>query len=109
MLATGAEPAVSGLPTAVAALVDSITPVRGQVTSLPGLSLARVVRGAGIYAAPTESGVVIGATMEPGRRDLEPDTTHVIWLNYEPYTAFQDTNGNSAGRASRAESARRDC
>lgn len=75
VLATGAEPAVSGLPTAVAALVDSITPVRGQVTSLPGLSLARVVRGAGIYAAPTESGVVIGATMEPGRRDLEPDTT----------------------------------
>jgi glycine oxidase len=73
VLATGAEPAIGGLPPAVAALVDGITPIRGQLTPVTGVSLPRVVRAEGVYAAPTEAGVVIGATMEPGRRDLTPD------------------------------------
>lgn len=73
VLATGAEPAMSGLPPLVTALVEAITPIRGQVTALAGHALPRVVRGEGIYAAPMEGGVLIGATMEPGRRDLAPD------------------------------------
>ncbi len=73
VLATGAEAAVAGLPERIAAMVAAITPVRGQLTFLPLAVPPRVVRGPGIYAAPCEGGVVIGATMEPGRRDLEPD------------------------------------
>jgi len=73
VLATGAEPAIAGLPPTVAARIDSITPIRGQVTTVVGVGLARVVRADGVYAAPGENGVVIGATMEPGRRDLTPD------------------------------------
>ena len=54
-------------------MVAAITPIRGQLTFVGMPSPPRVVRGAGVYAAPCEGGVVIGATMEPGRRDLEPD------------------------------------
>ena len=54
-------------------MVAAITPIRGQLTFVPTPTPPRVVRGAGVYAAPCEAGVVIGATMEPGRRDLERD------------------------------------
>ncbi len=73
VLATGAGPPIAGLPDAVAVQVSEITPIRGQLTSVATAIPPRVVRGAGVYAAPCEGGVVIGATMEPGRRDLEPD------------------------------------
>ncbi|HZV83502.1 MAG TPA: FAD-dependent oxidoreductase [Brevundimonas sp.] len=73
VLATGAEPAVGGLPASVTALVNSITPIRGQAARVAGASLKRVLRGDGLYAAPVEGGVIIGATMEPDRRDLTPD------------------------------------
>lgn len=73
VLATGAGEPIPGLPDRVAAEVAAITPVRGQLTFVATATPARVVRGPGVYAAPCEGGVVIGATMEPGRRDLEPD------------------------------------
>lgn len=73
VLATGAEPAIAGLPDAVAALVNGVEPIRGQLTAVATAVPARVVRGANIYVVPGEGGVVFGATMEPGRRDLEPD------------------------------------
>ncbi len=73
VLATGAGEAVPGLPDRVAAGVAAITPIRGQLTFVATAAPPRVVRGPGVYAAPCEGGVVIGATMEPGRRDLEPD------------------------------------
>lgn len=73
VLATGAEAAVAGLPDSVVEAVTTITPIRGQLTSVNTAAPPRVVRGAGVYAAAAEGGVVVGATMEPGRRDLEPD------------------------------------
>lgn len=73
VLATGAGEPIAGLPDAVAACVAGIMPVRGQLTFVATPPPPRVIRGPGIYAAPCEGGVVIGATMEPGRRDLEPD------------------------------------
>lgn len=73
VLATGAEPAIGGLPERTAALVESIEPIRGQLTAVTGFALSRVLRGEGVYAAPAETGVLIGATMEAGRRDLSPD------------------------------------
>ncbi|GAA0869296.1 FAD-dependent oxidoreductase [Brevundimonas basaltis] len=73
VLASGAAPAVDGLPPPVAAMVDAIQPIRGQLTHVAVEGVGRVVRAPGVYAVPVAGGVVIGATMEPGRRDLEPD------------------------------------
>ncbi|MDQ3126084.1 MAG: FAD-binding oxidoreductase [Pseudomonadota bacterium] len=73
VLATGAEQPIPGLPDSVAVGVTAVTPIRGQLTFVAMSAPLRVVRGPGVYAAPCEGGVVIGATMEPGRRDLEPD------------------------------------
>jgi glycine oxidase len=73
VLATGAAPAIPGLPEKAAALVDAIEPIRGQLTHVAVEPPRRVVRAPGLYVAPTAGGAVIGATMEPGRRDLEPD------------------------------------
>ena len=73
VLATGAGEPVAGLPDSIASVVAAITPIRGQLTFVATPTPPRVVRGSDVYAAPSEAGVVIGATMEPGRRDLEPD------------------------------------
>ncbi len=73
VLATGVEPGIEGLPDPIAALVDGIEPIRGQLTAVATAAPPRVIRAANAYVAPGEGGVVIGATMEPGRRDLEPD------------------------------------
>ena len=73
VLATGAGDPITGLPDRVAAGVAAITPIRGQLTFVATPPPPRVIRGPGLYVAPCEGGVVIGATMEPGRRDLEPD------------------------------------
>ena len=73
IIATGAGAPVAGLPDSTASIVAAITPIRGQLTAVATPTPPRVVRGVGVYVAPCEGGVVIGATMEPGRRDLEPD------------------------------------
>lgn len=73
VLATGAAAAIAGQPINIAAIVDAIVPIRGQLTALAMPSPPRVVRGPDVYVAPGEGGAVVGATMEPGRRDLEPD------------------------------------
>ena len=73
VLATGADPAIAGLPDPVAAVVNAVQPVRGQLTAVATAAPPRVIRAPNVYVAPGEGGVVIGATMEPGRRDLAPD------------------------------------
>lgn len=73
VLATGADPAVPGLPTTVVALVEAIQPIRGQLTQVAVEAPGRVIRAPGVYVSPAAGGIVIGATMEPGRRDLHPD------------------------------------
>jgi len=73
VLATGAAEPLPGLPEAVAALIRQIAPIRGQIGFTAQTLAETVTRGAGGYVAPTEGGSLIGATMEPGRRDLEPD------------------------------------
>ena len=73
VLATGAGEPVPGLPSASRALVEAITPIRGQI-GLAAIALApHVVRGPGAYVAPMAGGSVVGATMEHGRRDAAPD------------------------------------
>ena len=73
VLATGADSAVLGLPEAVREQVAAIQPIRGQIGTTTQALAAHVVRGPGAYVAPMGTGVVVGATMEPGRRDTAPD------------------------------------
>lgn len=73
VLATGAAESLGGLPKTVAGLLRLIEPIRGQIGFTPEVLAPTVTRGAGGYVVPTEGGSLIGATMEPGRRDLEPD------------------------------------
>ena len=73
IVATGAAEPIPGLPQPIAAAVAAIIPIRGQLTFVAASAPPRAVRGAGVYVSPCEGGVVIGATMEPGRRDLDPD------------------------------------
>lgn len=73
VLATGAAAPIAGLPEAVAGLVSAIEPWRGQLTPISGAAPARTLRAPGLYVVPAPGGMVVGATMERGRRDLEPD------------------------------------
>src|SRR5690606_18086909 len=62
-----------GLPERVAALVAAIEPWRGQLTPVAGPVPAHTLRAPGLYVVPAPGGFVAGATMERGRRDIEPD------------------------------------
>lgn len=73
VLATGAGDAIAGLPETMRRLIAEIQPIRGQIGVGAGHLVDHVVRGPGAYVAPMASGAVIGATMEPGRRDTAPD------------------------------------
>ncbi len=73
VVATGTGPALPGLPRPVMALIARIQPIRGQLLEIEG-RLPRVQRSGEGYAAPGRPGrILIGATMEAGRRDLTPD------------------------------------
>ncbi|WP_427788638.1 NAD(P)/FAD-dependent oxidoreductase [Brevundimonas diminuta] len=73
ILATGADPALEGLPPEACAAVARITPIRGQIGLVKERLVDHVVRGPGAYVAPMGEGSVIGATMEPGERSTTPD------------------------------------
>ncbi|MGV9009891.1 NAD(P)/FAD-dependent oxidoreductase [Brevundimonas sp.] len=73
VLATGAAAAVEGLPFEVAARVAAIQPIKGQLSYLAGLSTIAVIRTSGAYVVPADGGVVIGATMQAGQRNTDPD------------------------------------
>ncbi|HEY0437942.1 MAG TPA: FAD-dependent oxidoreductase [Phenylobacterium sp.] len=58
----------------VAPEVAQLSPIRGQILSYAGKRGSGVcVRTEGAYATPGSDGLAVGATMEPGREDLEPD------------------------------------
>lgn len=80
LIATGVAPALPGLPASVADLIADITPIRGQIGHAAGERVDHIVRGPDGYVAPAPDGLLVGATMEPGRRDLEPDaaTSHQL-------------------------------
>ena len=73
VLATGTAAAISGTPEATRILVDGVQPIRGQIGLVARDLTPHAVRGPGAYVAPMKGGAVIGATMEPGRRDTAPD------------------------------------
>lgn len=73
VLATGVAPPAPGLPPRTAAAVAAIEPWRGQLTPLTGPRPDHTLRAPGLYVVPTPGGMVVGATMERGRRDLTAD------------------------------------
>lgn len=48
-----------------------VRPVKGQIARVQGWSPPWVLRGPGAYVVPVAGGAVVGATMEPDRRDLD--------------------------------------
>ena len=66
VLATGA-----GAPPAGAGA--AVLPIKGQLAWLDASAPDRVLRTSGAYVVPARSGVLVGATMEPGRSDVRPD------------------------------------
>lgn len=73
VLATGVSAAIPGLPRRAEAAVAGIEPWRGQLSPVSAPPPPRSLRAPGVYVVPAPGGVVIGATMERGRRDIEPD------------------------------------
>jgi len=80
VLATGAATGIPGLPASVAALVEAIAPIRGQIGRVRAMDEPGVVRGRGAYAVSGRDWTLIGATMDAGRRDLEPDPDQALAL-----------------------------
>ncbi len=73
VLATGVAAPLPGLPPRTAAAVAAVEPFRGQLTPVSAPPPPRTLRTPDLYIVPAAGGVVIGATMERGRRDIEPD------------------------------------
>lgn len=71
VVATGVG-AING-PVSLEALLGLITPIKGQLAFTPAALTPHVVRGEAGYVAPAGTGSVIGATMQAGLSDLEPD------------------------------------
>lgn len=73
VVATGPASAISGVPPDVAALIDAIEPIAGQIGRSAEPMATGVLRGPDGYVAPTDGGLLIGATMVAGSRDTTPD------------------------------------
>jgi glycine oxidase len=58
----------------VAPELTRLTPIKGQIARYADLRRGGVsVRGEGVYAVPGADGLAVGATMEPGASDAQPD------------------------------------
>ncbi|MFC3070361.1 NAD(P)/FAD-dependent oxidoreductase [Phenylobacterium soli] len=77
VVATGAD---AGL-VEVAPELAQLTPIKGHILRMAGAPAGRVsVRGQGVYAAPADGGLSIGATMEVGVADPTPDPSQAELL-----------------------------
>jgi glycine oxidase len=72
-----------------------LQPIKGQILALPGAAPERgpMVRGEGIYVCPQAGGAVAGATMEPGRSDLELDSATIRTLHRHASALFPALSG----------------
>ncbi len=73
VVASGAARALTGLPANVAALIDGIVPIAGQIGRSADAVAVGVLRGPDGYVIGGDGGLTIGATMVFGSRDLAPD------------------------------------
>ncbi|HEY3695257.1 FAD-dependent oxidoreductase [Phenylobacterium sp.] len=72
VVATGAGRMLIGLAPELARL----TPIKGHILRGPG-ALGAVLRSSGAYAVPAAGGLLVGASMEPGRDDRRVDSGQV--------------------------------
>jgi glycine oxidase len=81
-LATGPEIEAEILIRATGPAGGDLNPIKGQILRFVGAEPMRgpVVRGEGVYVAPSAEGAVVGATMEEGRADREIDPDVVARL-----------------------------
>jgi glycine oxidase len=67
VIATGAAQGLSVL----APTLGTLTPIKGQILRLSSAYPGITLRAEGGYVVPDLGGMAVGATMQPGRRDLE--------------------------------------
>ncbi|MBX7249333.1 MAG: FAD-binding oxidoreductase [Caulobacteraceae bacterium] len=69
-----------------------VSPVKGQILLLDGAvarAVERTTRGPGCYLTPSHAGLIVGATMEPGRSDTDVDDVVVANLRSEASRLFE--------------------
>lgn len=82
-LFNGADPVrCDALVLATGAAGAGLTPIKGQILRFDrfGPATGAVVRGEGVYITPGAGGMIVGATMEEGRSDLQIDAEVVARL-----------------------------
>jgi glycine oxidase len=94
VIATGAGQGLAE----VAPELRRLTPIKGQILRYADRRGGRVsLRGEGGYAVPGTDGLAIGATMEPGRADTEPDPQALAPLIAAAKRLFPSLAGKTFG------------
>ncbi|HXA38629.1 MAG TPA: FAD-dependent oxidoreductase [Phenylobacterium sp.] len=94
VIATGAGQGLAG----VAPELRALAPIKGQILRYADRRGGRVsLRGEGAYAVPGGEGLAIGATMEPGRTDAEPDLAALAPLIAAAERLFPELSGATFG------------
>jgi glycine oxidase len=82
VVAAGWAAATLSVP-GLAAVLAAVTPIKGQILKLEGAGAAavrRTTRGAGVYLTPRRDGVLVGASMQSGRTDLDIESEVIAGL-----------------------------
>ena len=88
--ATGAG---AGLAAAAPEL-SALAPIKGQIIRYPKARRGAVsVRGEGVYAAPSSDGLAVGATMEAGLSDKDPDPKALAPIIRRATALFPELDG----------------
>src|SRR5579859_5265033 len=94
VIATGAGQGLAG----VAPELRALAPIKGQILRYADRRGGCVsLRGEGAYAVPGGEGLAIGATMEPGRTDAEPDLAALAPLIAAAERLFPELSGATFG------------
>lgn len=94
VVATGADRGLSG----VAPELAGLTPIKGQILRYREARAGPLnLRGEGAYAVPGVDGLAIGATMEAGRADTEPDLKSLTPLVAAAERLFPELRGAAFG------------
>ncbi|MDO1558289.1 FAD-dependent oxidoreductase [Brevundimonas sp. 2R-24] len=72
VVATGVHKTMEG-PRALKRTLARVSLIKGQIARVRVTPPPCVLRGEGVYVVPDGTGVLVGATMEPGQRDLLVD------------------------------------
>jgi len=88
VIATGAAQGLSVLAPAL----GKLTPIKGQILRLSSAYPGITLRAEGGYVVPDAGGMAVGATMEPGRRDLEVEAEVLAPLHILATALFPDAS-----------------